>query len=300
MALAPALIVSLTGCVYQMQRNGAQEQTSGGLPPLVTDRPDQTESSETVTPGYMQLEVGGSRVDSSDKGDPIDHEFAAPETLIRLGLARALELRLIFDGYQMQDVVSKDGNANGFGDTAIGFKYKLFEQDGFIPQTALLAHISMPTGADGHSSEEWDPDFRINMSNELNEMFSLAYNLGVEWETAPSTGGDRDTDSFFIYTVALGIGLTEEWGMFLEFFGDAPLNQRGGDAHSFDAGITYLVHENLQLDTAVGIGLTSEAPDWFATVGFSWRFPVWGDAEGSQIAQRDAGMRTASMLLPRQ
>ena len=35
-------------------------------PDLVTDRPDQTESSETVGPGYVQLEFGWLHVENSD------------------------------------------------------------------------------------------------------------------------------------------------------------------------------------------------------------------------------------------
>ena len=47
----------------------------------------------------------------------------------------------------------------------------------------------------------------------------------------------------------------------------------GGSAHSFDTGLTYMLTDNLQLDGAVGFGLSDEADDWFMTFGVSYRFP---------------------------
>ena len=46
---------------------------------LVTDRPDQTESSVVVPPGYFQLETGWGL---ARKGEENTHEF--PTTLLRI------------------------------------------------------------------------------------------------------------------------------------------------------------------------------------------------------------------------
>lgn len=40
---------------------------------------------------------------------------------------------------------------------------------------------------------------------------------------------------------------------------------------TFDFGLTYLVHDNLQLDTGVNVGVTRAAADWNPFVGLSWR-----------------------------
>ena len=88
----------------------------------------------------------------------------------------------------------------------------------------------------------------------------------------PDEDGDRETDALLQYTWTLGMALTDRWGSFFELFGDIPLDSSGGAAHSADVGLTYLLRENLQLDAAVGVGLSSEADDWFITAGVSYLF----------------------------
>ena len=45
------------------------------------------------------------------------------------------------------------------------------------------------------------------------------------------------------------------------------------DRHLLDAGATFLMIPNVQLDASGGIGLNSAAEDWFAGVGLSVRVP---------------------------
>ena len=243
----------------------AQDQA----PELITDRPDQTESAEVIPPGYVQIEIGLTYGETQD--DEKLRTFATPETLIRIGLLRALELRLGFSGYQWEDF---DGGGNpdrGMGDLDVGLKWKLWEEMGWRPQTALLLGISLPTGAKGFSSERVDPSFRFLFAHTLSDRLSMGYNLGVAWETSDEDG-ERETSALLQYTWTLGMSLTDRWGSFFELFGDVPLDSSGGAAHSADVGLTYLLRENLQLDAAVGVGLSSEADDWFITAGVSYLF----------------------------
>jgi len=64
---------------------------------IVTDRPDQTESSSSVKPGVVQLEVGwGYTFDKSATGFVRTNEF--PQTLVRIGVVDGFEIRLIWNG----------------------------------------------------------------------------------------------------------------------------------------------------------------------------------------------------------
>lgn len=242
-------------------------------PELITDRPDQTESAEVVPPGYVQIEIGTTYGENQD--DEKLRNFAAPETLMRIGLRRALELRLGFSGYQ---VVDPDGanSDRGLGDLNVGFKWKLREEVGWRPQTALLFGLNLPTGAEGFSSERYDPAFRFSFAHTLSDRLSMGYNLGVAWETEEEDG-HLDTNAVLQYTWTLGMDLTDRWGTFFELFGDIPIEASGGSAHSADVGVTYLLRENLQFDAAVGAGLSSEADDWFITMGVSYLIPLRGD-----------------------
>jgi hypothetical protein len=41
-----------------------------------------------------------------------------------------------------------------------------------------------------------------------------------------------------------------------------------------DAGLTYLIGNNFQLDFSAGQGITDNAPERFVAFGFSYRFPL--------------------------
>lgn len=65
----------------------AQEKVSP-KPELVTDRPDQTESSAVVPPGYVQVETGWS-LSRNQEGGIRTNTHAFPGTLFRIGALAA-------------------------------------------------------------------------------------------------------------------------------------------------------------------------------------------------------------------
>jgi len=239
------------------------------VPELITDRPDQTESSETVAPGYVQFEIGWTHSEDDEDMDVTSDAF--PETLVRLGVARHLELRFGFDGYIWEDADSA-GREEGFGDLQLGLKWKLWEESRWKPQTAILADTSVPSGEDPLSSERFDPSIRLACSHTLAETLSLGYNLAGLWTSEEDAASDRDTTASVAYSVVLGIALSEQAGAFVELFGQTPTAE-GKPANSLDAGITYLVADNLQLDVLAGVALSETADDWFIGTGLVWRLP---------------------------
>ncbi len=247
---------------------------SAGPPPLVTDRPDQTESALVVPRRSVQVETGW--VFSRDDEDGVrtrTSDFL--NTLVRVGLFERLELRAGWSGYLDQDVSlpGPDVEAEGIGDTSIGTKLHLRRERGGLPELSLIAGLSLPTGADDVSSDGTDPAVRLSAAHTLTERLGLGYNLGVAWETLDGGNRSDDTLSRYLYTAALGIGVSDRVGAFVELFGDAPASDRGGPAHSVDGGVTFLLLDNVQLDASAGIGLSEEADDWFVSAGLSLRLP---------------------------
>ena len=243
-------------------------------PELVTDRPDQTESSVVILPGYVQLETGWTFSHNDADGLRSEtHEF--PGTLVRAGVVDRVEFRLGWSGgiWEESRVGGQRTNLSGAGDMEVGTKLYFWEEQGWIPEVALLAGISLPVGAEELSSQRSEPTFRVSLSHTLSDRVSLGYNLGATWESNLDETSRRDRLSLFNYTAALGIGLTERAGMFVEVFGDVPFHESGGSANSFDGGLTYLLRDNVQLDAAVGVGASDEAGDWFAGLGLSVRLP---------------------------
>lgn len=248
--------------------------SSGAAPSeLVTDRPDQTESAEVVPPGLWQLETGWLFT-RDEPGVITEERHEVGGSLLRIGLVERLELRVGWEGYVDEESVTPGGrgSVNGPGDAELGAKLVLMEARARRPQVALLAGTSVPAGDDELTSDRFDPDVRLAVAHPLGEGVDLGYNLGVAWESVEA-GGEVDTLSSGLYTVAAGFALTPRLGAFVEIFGEEPLSATGSHQSSLTGGFTWLLRDTLQLDLAGGAGLTDDAPDWFVGAGLSVRWP---------------------------
>ncbi len=233
---------------------------SAQTPELVTDRPDRTESATVVPRGLFQVETGYV---FAREGGVDDH--AAPGTLFRIGLGGRAELRLGHAG-----IVGGAGG-RGAGDSELGAKINLIPRaDGWRPELALLGGLSLPTGDRGFSSDGADPSFLVAFAHELLPRLSLGYNAGAAWE---SSADQPDRDAFIVYSLALGVGLTDRLGTFLELFGDRQVTGAIASSASVDGGLTLLLTDVLQLDVSVGRGLHGPADDLFVGTGLSFRLP---------------------------
>lgn len=251
--------------------------SAANAPPLVSDRPDFTESTETVLSGRVQLELGYTFTYDSENGER-ERRHTAPEALIRIGVLENFELRIGWEGYAWTDTKThersdsgrtfhREDSSAGANDVSIGLKLKLAEQSEMRPHLGLIAAVSIPSGSADLSSGDVDPEVVLAWAYDLSEAVSVAGNLGVG---APTEDADRFVQTFG--SVALGVGLTDRVGMYAEYFGVFPNADRSDCAHTFNAGLTWLLHEDLQLDVRAGAGLNEEADDFFTGIGMVWRF----------------------------
>jgi hypothetical protein len=68
--------------------------------------------------------------------------------------------------------------------------------------------------------------------------------------------------------LAYGYAITDAFGFYLELYGELP--EDSGPNHLWDAGITYLVNDNLQLDATIGSGIRSDQ-EILLSAGLSYR-----------------------------
>jgi hypothetical protein len=275
LALAPfafGVSLRLAMIVVTILLSGPLVAADSEAPPLITDRPDVTESSEVVDRGLVQVEMGYSFFRFEDGSERLDL-WALPGTLVRVGLHDRVELRVEWAGYLREslDVGGSSHEDSGWGNAALGAKIKLRDEKGAAPQLALLVDAVVPSGTKSFRAERVDPAVRLAGSHTLTERLGLGYNFGFGALTIEEASGDIDTLGLGRYSLALGIGLSEHWGTFVEVFGFMPTS--GGPAHSVDAGLTYLVSRNLQLDLSGGLGVNDRAEDWFVGAGISFRLP---------------------------
>ena len=245
--------------------------------PLVTDRPDFTESTDAVPRGRFQLEMGYTFTYDREEKDRV-RNHTAPEFLLRVGLFDDFELRLGWEGYSWSEnqfegqtrggrSVIRENWTQGSNDVLIGFKYKFFEQDGLRPHFGIIGALSMPSGSSSVSSGDVDPELVLLWAYDVTDWFSVAGNVGMAVPTEES-GRFLQTSS----SLSAAFAVSDEVGTYVEYFGFYPNADNSDAAHSLNAGVTYLITDNFQLDVRAGFGLNEEADDFFTGVGFSWRW----------------------------
>ena len=227
--------------------------------PIVTDRPDFTESPLAVEPGRIQIEFGATFQETADDFQ----RFNAPEALARIGVLGGVELRLGLPEYVRVEadgpprVVREDAS-----EPSIGAKLELGEASG-IP-LGLIVESTIPV-LNGVDLEEAAQTVILTGSADLSERFSLGSQIQGTYNDTPET---LDLGA----TLVLGFSVDDQIGTFAEFLFTRQASRDPGTELVFHTGATVLLTEDFQLDAHGGIGLTGESPRYLLGVGASARF----------------------------
>ncbi len=230
--------------------------------PLVTDRPDFSESPTTVVPGFSLVE-GGSTY-SRERGE---HSVSIGEALVRVGLQEHLELRITPASYILQR--GDRMRMRGFEDASVGLKIQLRDSPDSStlsdPAVAIIVATSVPTGTEVLRSRQPLPEVKLALGWALSNRVSASSNLG--W-----TRGESGNASFSEWSgsASLGVAASERVGSYFEYFTiskQLPVWQHRSYVNS---GLTYLVNEALQLDAR--FGFRTNGPGVFGGLGFAKRF----------------------------
>jgi hypothetical protein len=228
--------------------------------PLVTDRPDFTESALTVPRRDVQLESGYTFTRAEG-----GNEHALGEILLRIGLLDHVEARIGLGSYAWVEASGDD--PSGFEDPSLGIKAVLAREETAGVAAALLAGSSAPVGDDDLGEDDWQPEVKLAVSRGLSEVVALAANAGYARASEDGEGFDQGSAS-----LSLGMGLSDRWGAYGEAYGTFPATRSGDDEAVLNGGFTFLVHPLLQLDARAGAGLTDAAPDFFVGLGIARRW----------------------------
>lgn len=250
-----------------------QDDEEGDADRLTSDRPDFTQSTNTVGARRLQVE-GGYTYTYRQDGDPSDNVHNLPELLVRYGVAERLELRcawspgIVFESRRDADSGRWVQN-NGSDDVEFGFKYMITKQKEWFPQTAVLTSVTAPIGSPSQGSQQVDAGVDLLYSWDLTEKLSLSCSTGNM-----CTRESLDHITRFHQSASLGFELTEKLSMFNEcyvlFCNNA---EESRPKYYYDGGFTYLVTPNFQLDWRAGVGLNAVSDGFFTGCGavVRWR-----------------------------
>jgi len=232
--------------------------------PIVTDRPDFTESTSVVPRGMLQVEGGYT----FERAGAV-HTHAIGEVLGRVGLLDALELRIGLNSYTITSVAG--GSSTGVEDASLGVKLGLLRRDGHgaaFPEAALIVATGLPTGGSAVTAGGWEPEAKLALGWDLSERLGVAANLN-----AASLHGNGGRTGELAGSVSFGYSLTDRIGSYAEYYGFYPTSGPGADTHFANAGLTYLLTDDFQVDARVGHNLGSPEGDYFFGIGLARR---WG------------------------
>ena len=225
-----------------------------------TDRPDQTESVETVPKNYFQAEFGFNKENTFFN----NYDLIYPTALLKYGL-KNFEFRLetiLRSSYE--HLIPNPKWTRGIDPVVIGCKIALWEEKNILPKTSLIVGTGFPMLASkSFKADHLAPLFRFTMQNSLTNNIALGYNLGAEWDGYSST-------PVWIYTFAPGFDLGNKWYTYIEIFGFIQKNEN--PQHNVDGGIAYYISNNVKIDISGGLGISEAAPKSYVAIGFSFRF----------------------------
>lgn len=231
--------------------------------PLVTDRPDQTESAQVVPLKSLQIETG--IVFESDRSGLLEtNTVHLATTLLRYGLFKRAELR-IGSAFTTQNtkIGANESELSGLNGLSLGTKLDIADESGWIPETALLAAFNLPAGEKSFSGEKTDISLVLAGTWSLSGKTGLGFNAGSVW--------DESSEMRLKYSLVLGRSVSDNTGAFLEIFGQ--LLPESNPEIRLDGGFTHLLQKNLQLDLSAGFALSEISADFFLSGGFSIRLP---------------------------
>jgi hypothetical protein len=259
-------VLALSVAVVAVSGARADTDSTKEAAPLVTDRPDFTESAETVSVGRVQVESGYTFTRNGHDG-----EHGVGEVLIRVPMSTKSEVRVGLPSYVVQRGPS--GRASGWSDAFLGAKFVLSaggDAVGFKrPAMAVLVGTTLPTGSRAFREDKFQPEAIFAASVNLSGSTALSSNVGY---ARASDAGARFSQ--FFASVSLGHSLTDRLGAYAELYGFTDTNAQGDRARYFDSGLSYLLNNDRQIDVRAGIGLNNNiaGSDYFLGAGLSQRF----------------------------
>lgn len=234
------------------------------------DRPNVANSSQVVGQGRVQLEIGVNR-DRQRDADQYVRTLSTP-ALLRLGLGETTELRVETDGrnitHETDPATGARTTHTGWNATSIGFKWHFADEKDMLPALGLIGSVALPTGSPALRGTGLLPQLAL----------AAEWALSDEWSLAVTSGAGRDLDdqdtryTYGILAASVGRKFTERAQGFVEVAAPRIASAaHGNNQVQVDAGVSWLVSKNCQVDAMVVHGLNRNTPDLSLAFGLSVR-----------------------------
>jgi Putative MetA-pathway of phenol degradation len=214
------------------------------------ERPTVATHAGTVAPGWFEIESGVE----FDRFADHSHGGFVP-TVLKFGVAPRFQLSV-----QAPIVHPAGGDATGFGDLAIGMKWRIVEGAPVLGDFAILPAIKAPTGSTNSGTGTGTTDFNLLLisSHEFGAV-DLDLNVGYAHRSGDGTNAPRNLE---VWTVAFGGPAHGRLGWVAELYGYPHTAGPAGSAPivSILAGPTFELRKYIVLDAGFIGPLTGSQP----------------------------------------
>ena len=227
------------------------------ISPISTDRPTFSDGASLVPTGYIQLESGSTANRTAGSTT-----YTYGELITRYGLSNRVELRLTNLTW-----THIPGQTDGLQDPSIGFKFWI--QTGSLKRPDLSAEISstVPIGGSQFRVSRTQPTAKLIWNQQIDSNTAITGNFIVS-DLGPN--GGRYTQ--WAESVFLSRALTPKLGLFAEVYRIDPNSYAESGGSFYDAGLTYLITNNVQVDARFGAGFDAQTNGRTFGAGISYRF----------------------------
>lgn len=230
---------------------------------MVPDRPEFTATSTLVGAGFVEFEDGFT---IGNEGSA--YTFSGPETMMRVGLSKRVELRLDGDGF-LADWTAGAKPMKGRSDFETSVKTGLFGQKRFRPSVSIITSVSIPAGSAYFSSNGYDPTVKLAWDKDLVKGFAIGGNLDLGSITTPE---GRVSQRAMSWSVSRDLGAG--FGLFGEVYDVSALVAGNPSLWSGDGGITRAIGGNVEIDLRAGRRFNDVESNWCFGAGIAIRQPA--------------------------
>ena len=187
---------------------GAQQDTVKKTSPhdAQPERPTVATHAGTVARGWIEIESGVER----DRG-PGDGRAVIGSLVTKIGLAPRVQFSIFTNVTAPGDVGA------GFGDAAVGVKWRLLEDHPVLGDFAILPSVKFPTGSldKGTGTGTTDASFLLISSRDVGPVH---IDLNAGWTHRSGDGGDAPVNAW-VWTASFGGVVDGPLGWTAEFYG---------------------------------------------------------------------------------
>ena len=223
-----------------------------------TDRPNITETPQTVKKGRVQYETDLLRRDRKNNELEKQKEWLYNQANLKFGLLKNTDLQFIVQTYgkrtSSEISTGKTESREGFGDLTFRIKQNLKGNENGNFAIALVPYLKFPTN-----------NFSDNKKYEGGLIVPMKLKLPKEWELSFQVEADRlkdDTDegmhSELLNSVNLNHNLIKKLKAFAESY--YTFNFKEHEWNNFlDAALQYDIKEHVKIDAGFNYGLQKHA-----------------------------------------